>query len=167
MPVLVFKTIKPKRLQEKEMKRVIRNAMKRVGYGIQKDFESTTATWDHKPKFSVTTTISGDDSPAVLVGTDDEIYGYVSGGTSAHIIRPKRARALRFQKTYTAKTVPGVIGSKAGGPSGPAVYAQEVHHPGTKARRFDQIIQKKWQPRFKREIEAAMKEARLVSGNAL
>lgn len=43
---------------------------------------------------------------------------YVTGGTRPHVIRPVRARALRF-------TVGGQV-----------VYARLVHHPGTKPNDF-------------------------------
>lgn len=43
---------------------------------------------------------------------------YVINGTRPHIIRPRRARALRFQS------------------GGRTVYATVVHHPGTSANNF-------------------------------
>lgn len=42
----------------------------------------------------------------------------VNDGTRPHIIRPKRAKALRFR-----------VGGKV-------VFARIVHHPGTRARPF-------------------------------
>ncbi len=52
------------------------------------------------------------------VGSDVEYAQMVHDGTRPHIIRPKRAQALRFR-----------IGGRI-------VYAKVVHHPGTKARPF-------------------------------
>ncbi len=52
------------------------------------------------------------------IGSDVEYAPYVNDGTRPHIIRPKRAQALRF-----------VIGGRV-------VFARVVHHPGTKARPF-------------------------------
>ena len=52
------------------------------------------------------------------IGSDVEYAQMVHDGTRPHIIRPKRAQALRFR-----------IGGRI-------VYAKVVHHPGTKARPF-------------------------------
>ncbi|WP_410091266.1 HK97 gp10 family phage protein [Streptomyces sp. adm13(2018)] len=52
------------------------------------------------------------------VGSDVEYAPMVNDGTRPHIIRPRRAKALKF---------------KVGGRT---VYAKVVHHPGTRARPF-------------------------------
>lgn len=52
------------------------------------------------------------------IGSDVEYAKYVNDGTRPHIIRPRRARALRFR-----------VGGRI-------VYAAVVHHPGTRARPF-------------------------------
>lgn len=52
------------------------------------------------------------------VGSDVEYAPMVNDGTKPHIIRPKRAKALRFR-----------VGGKV-------VFARVVHHPGTRARPF-------------------------------
>lgn len=52
------------------------------------------------------------------VGSDVEYAPMVNDGTRPHIIRPRRAKALRF---------------KVGGRT---VFAKVVHHPGTRARPF-------------------------------
>ncbi|SCF98448.1 Bacteriophage HK97-gp10, putative tail-component [Streptomyces sp. MnatMP-M17] len=61
--------------------------------------------------------------PMVTVGSDVEYAPWVNDGTGPHIIRPRRAQALRF-----------VVGGRV-------VYAKVVHHPGTHARPFlDQAL---------------------------
>lgn len=52
------------------------------------------------------------------VGSDVDYAPMVNDGTRPHIIRPKRAKALRFN-----------VGGKV-------VFARVVHHPGTRARPF-------------------------------
>lgn len=52
------------------------------------------------------------------IGSDVEYAAFVNDGTRPHIIRPRRAQALRFR-----------IGGRI-------VYAKVVHHPGTRARPF-------------------------------
>lgn len=155
---LVWKQIKPKRLNDKGLRLTLINKARKIGNDMKRDFEATTATWKHKPVFEMNVSTKGQ-GPAVLVGTDDEIYGYVNDGTKPHDIYPVNAKMLRFQSGYAAKTSPGVIGSGGGGASGSMVFSRHVRHPGTKARKFDEIIAKKWQPKFKREMEDAMKAA--------
>lgn len=55
---------------------------------------------------------------SVTIGSDLEYAAMVNDGTSPHIIRPRRAQALRF-------TVGGRV-----------VYAKLVRHPGTRANPF-------------------------------
>lgn len=163
---LAWKAIKPQRLKDKSFRMTIYNKARAVGNAMKKDFESTTKTWNHKPTFTVDVSTKGQ-GPAVLVGTSDEIYGYVNDGTKPHDIYPKKAKVLRFQSGYSAKTSPGVIGSSSGGASGPTMFSRHVRHPGTKARNFDETIEKKWQPKFKREMEEAMAKATKESGHAI
>lgn len=112
---------------------------------IRDDFNRTIRTWRRKPKFDKVGPRRLSGRLAVDVFTEDEIYFYVEAGTRAHIIRPRTARRLRFQPRYTAKTRPGVVGSRAGGPRGPFVTARSVVHPGTKARGFSKLIAKRRQ----------------------
>ena len=76
-------------------------------------------------------------------------------GTRPHIIRPKRAKALRFQKgRYMPKTNPG---GKFRGPGkvigGKTVFAKQVHHPGTKPRHFTRRINKDLRKLFLTQAE--------------
>ena len=164
---IVIKHIKPKLLNSAAMWYELQSAVEKIGPEIQKDFELTTATWKDKPEFEILTDVGADIS--VMVSTDDEIYGYVDKGTRPHIIRAKNGKRLAFQwagpGSYRAKTSPGVLGSTSGGPSGDMTYPKEVHHPGTKARNFDKIIQKKWQSRFRQRMEYAMKKVARASGH--
>ncbi len=164
------KLIKPKALNKKGMRLALLNAIRKQGTVIKKEFEKTTATWEKPVKFEQITSLRGP-GPELLVFTDNEIYGYVNDGTRPHPIFPKKAKALRFQwggkGSYTPKTAPRVIGSKAGGSSGPIVHRPYVQHPGTEGRHFDEEIEKLMRPRFKRAMEKAMGDARKKSGHAI
>lgn len=169
MPVLM-KQIKPKRLQKGHFRLEMLNAMRKAGTVVKKDFEKTTATWNHKPKFVVVISLTGP-GPVMLVDTDDKIYGYVTKGTEPHLIVPRRAKALSFtwggKGSYKAKTKPGVIGSSTGGPTGKRVFRAYVEHPGTEARKFDEAIKKRREKWFKRQMETAMVMAAQKSGHGL
>lgn len=56
--------------------------------------------------------------PGYEVRTDVAYAPYVEGGTRPHVIRARNAKALRFR-----------VGNRV-------VYANAVHHPGTKAQPF-------------------------------
>jgi hypothetical protein len=164
--VIVAKAIKPARMKDARLRAILLNKQRSVGNKIKKDFEKTTATWDKKPKFEVVMA-QRPDGPEVAVWTDNEVYGFVNFGTEEHIIEPVNAKVLAFPETYTAKTIPGVIGSQSGGSSGETVFAAYVLHPGTKARHFDREIARIWEPRFRREMEQGMRDAAKASGHSI
>jgi hypothetical protein len=166
---IVVKQIKPARFKSEAFTAAMQEVAKDVGREMVLDFRETTRSWKNKPKFELVTSV--DPNVEVLVGTDDKIYGYVNDGTKPHIIKPKGRWPLRFKwggkGSYKPKTKPRIIGSTPGGPSGPEVVALTVHHPGTEAREFDIVIEKKWTPRFKRMCEAAMSQGADKSGHAI
>jgi len=166
---IVIKQIKPAALKQDAMRLELLNAMRKAGTQIKKDFEATTRTWEHKPKFEVVISLTGP-GPVVLVDTDDEIYGYVSKGTKPHEIwagiytGKSNKKTLAFPARSTSKTKPGFIGSFGGSRSSQTVVRPYVNHPGTKARNFDETIQKRRQTWFKGEMEKAMAKAAKASG---
>lgn len=105
------------------------------------DYGKTVNTWTRKPTFALSKAARKGSTLTGSVITDNVIYGYVDEGTKPHVIRPKRAGGvLAFRGSYSAKTRVGVIGSTAGGASGALIRAQQVNHPGTKARGFTERI---------------------------
>lgn len=166
MPVLA-KAIKPKKLDIPAMVKALSDEAEAISKDMLLDFEVTTAGWEHPVLFERIISI-GPTSIDILVGTDDEIYTYVDKGTRPHLILPVRAKALHFQSGYKAKSVPNVITSNMnGGPFGDDVFSKGVMHPGTEARNFDETIRKKWEPIFKRRMQAAMKQAAKVSNHEI
>ena len=68
--------------------------------------------------------------PKATVYSNVAYAGFVNDGTRPHIIRPRRAKALRFRM------------------NGRIVYAQVVNHPGTRARPFlDRALEEIARPR--------------------
>jgi hypothetical protein len=156
--VIQTKTIKPGRLRIDAVRKEVQAEMLKQGKYIQAEYRRTVATWTHKPKFETVTDITGGDM-TILVGTDDEIYLFVDEGTKAHPITPKANNPrglLFFQEGYVAKTVPRVLGSRAGGRFGAVVAAKAVRHPGTEARGFSQMIQEKTRKRYQRDMLKAV-----------
>lgn len=163
---ILAKPINPKKFNDKAFLQEFETEARRTAKDMKKDFQQTVKTWKRKPTFEMVVAV-GPKSIDILVGTDDEIYGYVDKGTAPHLILPKKPGGkLRFQSNYKAKTIPNVIGSRSGGSSGNVVFSDGVIHPGTEARNFDKIIAKKWEPIYKRRIEQALSRANKKSGHA-
>lgn len=139
----------PKLIDTSAVTKQVEAAMEEAANVALRHFGQTVQTWDHKPSFERTREWVGD-TMAVSVGTDDEIYTYVSQGTKPHIIRPKRAKRLSFQTGYRAKTRRRVLSSSAGGPYGERVTAGIVRHPGTEAREFGEEIAEKMSTAFEK-----------------
>lgn len=166
MAVVKTKVIKPAKLKEKEMRLELLNGLRTVARAVERDYKETVKTWKTKPEFETIVTLRGGKAE-FLVGTDNEIYRYVDEGTKPHPIFPKKAKFLRFQSGYSAKTTPGIIGSTSGGRSGSEVFSRGVQHPGTKPRKFSELINKKYKSRFKDEMHDSMKRAAKKSGHAV
>lgn len=164
-PVIEMSVIGPKNwgdiIPVKAIQDAIINATKASALGVQADFYVTTKTWRHNVEF----TIRALDKYSVHVGTGDTIYGYVTGGTSAHDILPHGKR-LRFAVGgFRPKTLPnGRIASYTGARGGKVVFARRVRHPGFSGRHFDKIIARKWKRQYpitmRRAINAAIKSAK-------
>ena len=110
--------------------------------------EETTENWKHDVKFHARRMDfpgkSGQEGVAVKVWTDDVVWGYVDEGTKPHDIRPKKpGGVLAFPSAFAPKTQPRSLKSGAGSSGGPVVVTQAVHHPGTKARNFSAMLQRK------------------------
>lgn len=140
-----LRVIIPKRLifEPERLARAITNGLDGGAKGAKVDFGVTVQTWQNKPEFTI------NEAPGErIIGTDDEVYGYVNDGTDPHIIVAKSAKALAFQwggkGSYKPKSSVRVIGSSGGGASGPVVKRKRVKHPGTAAREFDEVIAEKW-----------------------
>lgn len=152
MPKLSLKAITPKNLpNSKEYAKAIKQATMKAAKLVQRDYEATTRTWRHKPKFDVIVAeLDGDYT--ITAGTDDKIYTFTDLGTKPHIIRPRKSKFLRFRVGGRAKTTPNVIGSGPGAQGNAWVTADYVLHPGTKARNFTKRIKERRQKTVEQEV---------------
>lgn len=164
-----FKGIKARRLQVDAIRLELLNALRSEGTAVKRELGKAVETWDHKPRFEVLRSLTGE-AASILVGPvgDEEtvqIYRWVTEGTRPHLILPRNKPRLTFKPGSTPKTRPGIVGSGPGAPGVGWRSAAAVHHPGTKAREFEKIVQKNRQGPFKRAMEAAiMRGARKAFG---
>lgn len=152
------KVIVPRKLSvnPQAMARAIQNTLTSTALAIKVDFEVTQQTWEHKATFVIT-------SPTAYtreVATSDENYTRLNKGTAPHIISPRPGGTLVFRTPFRSKTLPRTIASTSGSKGANQVFTRKpIHHPGTEAREFDQVIAEKWDkqvgPIFQRSIDAA------------
>ena len=150
----------PKRanlIDQRKLKREVNIALDRTGNLIRGDFRRTTRTWSARNKASF-----GKIGPkffgkefGIEVNTKSRIYFFLTRGTKRHFVAPRRAKALRFQAGYSAKTTPRRIGSRGGGSFGPTRFSLGHEVSGIKARDFDKEIAKRRQATLNKLLRAA------------
>lgn len=125
---------------------------------LEKYFKGTVDGWEKKPDFSkrFDFTTSRLSTLVFASGSGSDIYALVNAGSPPHIIRAKRVRLLRFQSGYTPSTSPRMLRSKAKSRHGPFVMGPIAHHPGFKAREFDDAISEVYRPTFERDVQEAI-----------
>ena len=129
---------------------------------LQSKHEAVVRDWTHRPKFQGKTYVSKRQilSTVYPVGGNAKYYLWTDKGTKPHDIRPKRARYLKFQVGYDARTAPGAkSGVGTGRKFGAWRSALVIHHPGTKARKFSEKFNKDILPDMRKDIENAIRRA--------
>ena len=158
---LMVKTIRSSRRGQRvqDYRREFADEMEKIKRGVKANFEAVTADWKNKPTFVARKYITGEGFRITCSPRKNkagQIFHYVNKGTPPHVIRPKRAKALRFRLGYKPRTFPGPARIRVSGGGGKAtgkvVFAKIVHHPGTKAREFDKAIMAYWKPEFRRRM---------------
>ena len=147
--------ILPKRpiIDQRKMKLAIENTLTAQAKAIKIDFDVTTQTWSNRPSF----TIKKPSDYVREISTNDDIYAMLDAGTKPHTIRPKNSRGiLRFNTPFRSKTIPNQIRSRKGSKGTTPVVARVVHHPGTAARNWAKVIQRKWQAQIGSIFQRAM-----------
>ncbi len=169
--VVLVKAIKAPRLQSDAMRLVLLNAMRAAGKWLVKtDFKQTTRTWKHKVDFETLISLKPP-GPTILIGTDDKVWNMLNEGTRPHRIMAgiftgkSNKKALAFPSRFKPKTKRGTLRSTAGFKGGPTTVVPYVQHPGTEAREWGQLIGKRRQRWFQKQMERAMQDAARASGH--
>lgn len=177
--MIAIKPILPKPIKDKALRAVLLAGLREVGEGVIPDFNKTTATWEGaKPEFAAQISLAGGVSslfvgPTATSGPAIDKWNWLNLGTKPHDIFPgiitgkSNKRALAFPGTFRAKTMPGVIGSTAGFKGGDTQVRMGVHHPGSEARKFDEVITRKWQRPFQQRMQEIMDRAAVESGHSI
>lgn len=137
-----LKVFVPKSLvaDPQKLARAVANGLDGAAKGALEDFKVTTQTWTHQPDFD----IQEPSADRRVVGTNDDIYSYVTEGTKPHVI-VAHGKALAFPGGgFRPKSRPRYIGSNKGSKGGAVIFRPRVQHPGTAPREFEQAIADKW-----------------------
>lgn len=96
-------------------------------------------------------------------------YLWLDEGTKPHPIRPVNAKVLAFPAAYSAGSSPGSPGERpmvfSGRSSGPTVFAQEVMHPGIKARNWSAYFINNWSKTLRQMLDGIMIRVARASGH--
>lgn len=138
----------PRRFQ-----RAIENALDGVAADVEKDFKTTVATWREKPRFYIRVRAG-----ERIIATDGVVYRWVSGGTRPHLIRAKTRAGLAFYATgFRPKTrVHQIVSYKGQAANRDFTRPQVVHHPGTEAREYPQVLKEKYAKLFPKTLQRAI-----------
>jgi len=132
--------------------------------------EQTTRFWKTPLKWTVKVDVNSKRWKLNLImkGSGELLarWRYVDEGTRPHIIRPRRAKRLRFQSGYSAGSSPNQMFTSRASSSGSTVFRPYVKHPGTAARNWSKIIARDTERPLTSWMEAAMKKAARDSGHA-
>lgn len=168
-----LKAIKPVEFKSDAIDRELRKAAREAGEWEIKEFERVTTGWSgERPEWTLRAYSTKKEIGVIIALRNENSLGakkwqWLDKGTKPHIIRPVKAKQLAFRTPYNAGSIPGVIRTfKSSQPAGAKlVFAQVVHHPGTKARGWSAILRKDAQKVFERYMSAAMIQGAKASGH--
>lgn len=163
MPFIEIRVTVPKEIisVERVRRAIIEAQERRTKPALLKLFGMTVNGWHNRPMFR-SRRIDTSSQLGIRVGPegpDADQWALVNAGAKPHIIRPRRARMLRFQPGYKAGTKRRVLQSQAYARSGSLVSAREVHHPGFEAREFTSEIAEEHQGDFEKDMQEAIADA--------
>lgn len=140
-------------LNPQKFARAITNGIDAEAERVKSDLAATTETWEDKPQFVIR-----NNGPYVrTITTTHAIWVMLNAGTRPHVIRPKNGKVLTWMgNNYRAKTRPGKLTSYKGGNNNTIIYAQEVQHPGTEARDWDEAAAKKSRREFPKQMQRSI-----------
>jgi hypothetical protein len=153
-----FKTILAR--QKKYVEIEVNQELRDTGLELRTDHEKVVRDWRHKPTFRAELNTSAAIKTVKIVpkGVNKAIWYWVDRGTKAHLIKAKNKPFLAFQTGYSARTAPvAKFNQGTGQKFGAWRKKKEVHHPGTKARKFTETFLKELSPAFPDRIQAAVK----------
>lgn len=129
--VLIVKSIKPKRLQIKEIRFEILNALRAEGRFHQKELKKTVSSWSPpRPSFESAISTAGGDLTVLTAPKGSPMavkkWTWADEGTRVRSIHARKAPYLRFQVGYQPRTRPKHFSSRRSRRFGPWVRVKSV-----------------------------------------
>jgi hypothetical protein len=146
----VFRSISPSLLDPNLFQAAFEKASRQMERDVKAAFVDATSGWKHKPVWRGYVRLTAANI-YISVGTADEIFKFVDEGTTAHIIRPVKAKMLHWVDPQ----------------SGEDRFAKEVHHPGSPAQHISGDIREIWLGLMPDYFDKYLQEAIQQSGHKL
>lgn len=157
------KAILPGKFDPDAFSREIIKEAEKLNKEIQKDFERTTQTWNHRPHFKATVSVQAD----LILGyvRTVRIYGHKPPELIYYFLNQgTRVRFAKMTRDFEPKTRVRVIDSFPGAGGLDSVDVR-FPMPGIKARKFDEAIATKHRARLKFRMEVAIARGAKASGH--
>jgi hypothetical protein len=147
-----FKAAKKTFVRYRTIKRAVEDGLDEAAQVAEEYLAKPTTYWKEKASFDQSKT-----AWTRTITATDKRYGWIDKGTRARLIRPRRAKVLRFAADSRPKTRPGTMTGSAGAAGYPIVFSRAVRHPGIKARKFSQQAKKHMDKRLPKIMNKAIK----------
>jgi len=138
---VTFRPIIPKKPNASAIPGKFRRTANEIADDLQTELEKPTLTWKHKVKFAQFIRYGYPKTIMIRVSTTDDPYRFQDEGTKAHMVKPKRAKAL----AWTSK-----LGSRR--------FSKGHRVRGVKAQHWTNKAKRKMQPRIKRLAESLIRD---------
>ena len=170
--VVKIHAIKPNPINDEAMSKVLRDGAKDFSKDVVNDHDAVTWGWSgERPKWKVEYWANqyqiGFKVTTNEASKGGEKWVWLDKGTKAHEIRAKNANTLAFPTVFRAGSKPGSLITHKSTSGGPMAFPQVVHHPGSKARGWSEMLKEKEQPKFEQEMIPYMAKAAKASGHSM
>lgn len=147
---------------DKRAKQAMYDELRVITTELRNKHRLVVQRWKNKPDFRLMMIRAPNKltGRVVIAGKAQRIWRYVDEGTKPHYIRAKRAPYLHFQLGYMPKTKP--IAKYVGGLGkafGSWKRKKVVHHPGSKARKFNKTYADNTRKDFTKRIQQAIQRS--------
>lgn len=128
------------------------NELRKLAREMQKDLQSYVEVFDNPPDVVVKRHLTRRQPMAsVEVFVDDYRIELLDKGTPGHMVKPVRAKALRWRRRKP-KTRPNSLKTRRTNYTGPYRYSKGHYVRGIKARNIGKTLAKKYTPTFRQRM---------------
>ena len=170
-PAIVLKPIPAPHLDIDQIRLEMLNALRKEGKEDRKALDKTTAAWSgRKPTFKTTSISLASGNASVTTEPKGDERGvqkwvWLNEGTRAHMVPSTGVATMSFHPRYSAKTRPGRLSSRRGGPQGSRIVRRgRWMVSGIEARNWDEALAKQRKRPFGKAMAKAIKKGSEKAG---